>query len=259
MTTANITPISGTVTANARLNIRKHEPSIAAAITRREEMGAILAVRGLVQGDNVSGNAQWYAGDDDTFFWSGACGNFRAAGATSLGVNRRPNGTIEPLSEKDVRQVYGTFPYTEAKKGAINIDAAWAAANIVTLPTPVLADNGYANIKCHAKARGPFERVFAAIAAAGLDERIVTCAGTFVPRHKGWNPKRGLSVHSWGLAIDFNVAWNPYGGLPAALGAHGSVRELVPYFEAEGFAWGGYFQPLSICDGMHFELARYDL
>lgn len=39
-------------------------------------------------------------------------------------------------------------------------------------------------------------------------------------------------------------------------GAHGSVRELVALFEAEGFAWGGYFEPETVRDGMHFELAR---
>jgi hypothetical protein len=108
------------------------------------------------------------------------------------------------------------------------------------------------------KAQGPFQRVFKAIADAGLDDQIRTCAGTFVPRHKGRNPARGLSVHSWGIAIDLNAQWNAYGTAPAALGNHGSTRELIPLFEAEGFAWGGYFEPLSICDGMHFELARLD-
>jgi hypothetical protein len=43
------------------------------------------------------------------------------------------------------------------------------------------------------------------------------------------------------------------------MGATGSVRELVPFFEAEGFAWGGYFDPARFRDGMHFELARRDL
>lgn len=66
---------------------------------------------------------------------------------------------------------------------------------------------------------------------------------------------RGLSSHTWGIAIDLNVAWNGYGNVPAAHGVHGSVRQLVAIFESEGFAWGGYFEPLSICDGMHFELA----
>ena len=75
----------------------------------------------------------------------------------------------------------------------------------------------------------------------------------------GWDPSRGLSTHSWGAAIDLNVPWNGYGAVPAALGAHGSVRELVPIFESEGFAWGGYFKPQSIADGMHFELSRLDL
>lgn len=82
--------------------------------------------------------------------------------------------------------------------------------------------------------------------------------GLWVPRHKGWNPARGLSSHSWAIAIDLNAPWNGYGATPAPLGAHGSVRELVPFFAAEGFAWGGDFSPPYV-DGMHFELARFDL
>jgi len=258
-----ITPLRGLVTARSRINIRSHAPSTGAAVARREEAGSVLTVVGVTDGDTVAGNKQWYAGEDDTFFWTGACGNFRTEGAgqgaAAIGVHRRDNGTVRPLSEKEVRDVYGTFSFTEGKKGAIKIDPAWVTENIVQLSTPILADVGYTTIQCHKKAKGPFERVFAAIAQAGLDERIRTCAGTFVARHKGWNPNRGLSVHSWATAIDINVAWNGYGAVPAALGAAGSVRELVPYFEAEGFAWGGYFQPQSICDGMHFELARFDL
>ena len=109
------------------------------------------------------------------------------------------------------------------------------------------------------KAQASFLAAFEAIATADLGDRILTYGGTFVPRHKAWNPKRTLSSHTWGIAIDLNVAWNGYGVEPAAMGAHGSLRELVPAFEAQGFAWGGYFEPLSARDGMHFELARLDL
>jgi hypothetical protein len=108
------------------------------------------------------------------------------------------------------------------------------------------------------KAAASFTRVFKAIDEAGMTVRILTCDGTWVPRHKGWDRNRGISSHSWGVTIDINARWNPYQTEAAAAGTHGSVRELVPYFAAEGFAWGGYFSP-PYTDGMHFELARYDL
>jgi hypothetical protein len=259
---AHLTPLSGSVTTTARLNIRKGAPSTSAPITARAEPGTTLEVVGLIDGDSVSGNRQWYSGGNDAFFWSGACGAFRPSStgtAPVFDVSRRPDGTIRVLSETEIRATYGDFAHTERHGGRIAIGGSWIGDNIVDLATPILTEEGFPSIQVHRKAAAPFQRAFAAIEQAGLQGLIRTCAGTFVPRHKGWDPNRGLSSHSWGIAIDLNVQWNGYGSVPAPLGAVGSVRELVLMFEAEGFGWGGYFQPASICDGMHFELARRDL
>jgi hypothetical protein len=148
---------------------------------------------------------------------------------------------------------------TEGKSGRVNLDQTWAQQNLAQLVVPVLAPLGFPTITVHAKARDPFARVFEAIASAGLDDVLLSCGGTFVPRHKGWDPARGLSAHTWGIAIDLNVQWNAYGQEPAALGAIGSVRALMPLFAKEGFAWGGDFSAVAQRDGMHFELARSDL
>lgn len=258
-----LTPMRGTAVTNARLNLRRGAPDIAAPIAIRVEPGTTLAVTGVVDGSMVSGNAQWYAGEEDTYYWTGGCGAFHpdgvAAGGVVMNVHRRTNGTIQVLGDAEIKSIFGNPTFTESSpKGAVTLAPGWEAANIVTLPTPILASTGHAQIRVHAKARAHFERVLAAIDAAGLADVIRTCAGTFVPRHKGWDPARGLSSHTWGIAIDINVAWNGYGAVPAPLGVLGSVRELVPVFEAHGFAWGGYFAPQKYCDGMHFELARLD-
>lgn len=258
-----MTPLSGDTTTSARLNIRGGAPSISAPIARRVDPGTRLTVRGVVKGDTVSGNADWYAGDGDTFFWSGACAAFRAAAngaAPPMAVHRRLNGTVQVLNDGEIRRVFGDVTHTEAaKRGAVNLEPAWVKESIVEIESALLTAAGFKTLRVHRKAAEPFQRVLDAIAAAGLADRIITCAGTFVPRHKGWDPARTLSPHSWGIAIDLNAEWNGYGAEPAALGAHGSLRELVPLFEAEGFAWGGYFAPERYRDGMHFELARFDL
>jgi hypothetical protein len=253
-------PLRGSVTTTARLNIRRSIPDTKAAIERTVESGTDLAVTGIVRGETFAGNDSWYQGAGETYFWSGGCSRFTpdAPGETAMMVRRRADGTIAPLKLSQVEDAFGKFSYREGQKGRIAIDKRWVDPTIVKLATPILAEEGFPEIRVHRMAVDPFRRVFEKIEEQGFAERILTCAGTFVPRHKGWNLSRSLSSHSWGIAIDLNVAWNGYGRRPADLGERGSVRELVPLFEAEGFAWGGYFSSPHE-DGMHFELARMDL
>jgi len=55
------------------------------------------------------------------------------------------------------------------------------------------------------------------------------------------------SLHSWGVAIDVNAAWNGLGKEPTL-----SVG-FVKCFTDAGFDWGGIWQRK---DGMHFQLAN---
>jgi hypothetical protein len=259
----SFTPMVGSVTTTARLNIRAGAPSTSAPITAKAEAGVMLTVSGLARGELVRGNADWFKSPNEEFFWAGGCSAFipgsNGTAPPPLSVQRRPNGTIRALSETQIRATFGDIHPAEGQGGRVILDPTWKAGNIVQLATPLLAHCGTQDLAVHAKARAPLARVFEAIGDAGLGHLIITCDGTFVPRHKGWNAARSLSSHTWGISIDLNARWNGYGSEPAAIGVVGSVRELVPHFEAQGFAWGGYFQPLNICDGMHFELARLDV
>jgi hypothetical protein len=55
------------------------------------------------------------------------------------------------------------------------------------------------------------------------------------------------SLHSWGIAIDVNAAWNGLGKATSTY-QHGFVK----CFTDAGFDWGGTWKRL---DGMHFQLA----
>lgn len=175
-------------------------------------------------------------------------------------VRLRRNGTILPLDEAGLFDVFGQFQYENgAKRGSVRILGEWAEQNIIDVEIPALAHlPGGGRLKLHAKAAPSYQKVFSRILDAGLQSHILTCSGTFVPRRKGWDPDRSLSSHSWGVAIDLNAEWNGYGVRPAASGAHGSLLDILPFFTAEGFAWGGHFSGAYV-DGMHFELARLDL
>lgn len=54
-----------------------------------------------------------------------------------------------------------------------------------------------------------------------------------------------LSVHSWGLAIDVNAAWNGLGKAPTLSAG------FVQCFTDAGFEWGGTWKRM---DGMHFQI-----
>jgi GH24 family phage-related lysozyme (muramidase) len=58
--------------------------------------------------------------------------------------------------------------------------------------------------------QGPINKVFSLLAARGLLQEIETFDGCWNPRPMTSGER--LSVHSWGLALDFNADANPYGG-----------------------------------------------
>ena len=225
------------------------------------EVGTVITPVAELAGATVAGNARWFQLPDQGFVWSGGCtptGEHDPASPAQK-VPQRSDGTLMTLGVDEIKAIYGDFSYSEAGHGDIKIAPPWTEQNIVEVAIPRLVELGWAKLPVHRKAAAPLQRVFAQIKTFNLDWTIRSCAGCFVPRHKGHDPARTLSAHSWGIAIDLNAQWNGYGQQPAALGAVGSVRDLIGVFQNEGFAWGGYFQPDAFRDGMHFELARRDL
>jgi len=65
-------PISGTVTASVKVNIRQGAPSVQSPVLRKLGAGMSTPVQALVVGDNVQGNAHWYRLADNAFAWAGA-------------------------------------------------------------------------------------------------------------------------------------------------------------------------------------------
>jgi len=153
------------------------------------------------------------------------------------------------LTDAEVIARFGKFTYSEATGGRIIItDRKWLAANIEKFTIPIIG-----NIWAHFDAAMSLFRIFHWLEVDGKADLVdvgefkKNIAGVWVPRHKFHNSKRGLSRHSWGIAIDLNVKDNPVGAIDK------QPAELVKRFEAEGWYWGGNFAGMNR-DPMHFEV-----
>ncbi len=181
------------------------------------------------------------------------------AAATRSRTPLRADGTISVLSEPDVRAQFGNIATSPRPDGMVHVDSLGLPGQVqrtlATFRHPLLDAQYPHGVQVHERALPHFAAVFDALQAAGLGNRILSCE-TLCERHIGRDPDRPLSRHTWGIAMDINSAQNPLGKTGVPAGQAGSVQELVRYFEAFGFAWGGRFQ--SAVDPMHFELALRD-
>ena len=138
----------------------------------------------------------------------------------------------------------GTMSFRILNNGFIDPDDSWVAANIASGSVPILG-----SVRCHRIMFPQLAAAFGEIEEAGLagEIRPGEYAGCYVPRFIDRDPRRGLSMHAFGLAVDLNTSTN-------RLGTRGDMHpDVVRIFEKWGFAWGGWWgRP----DPMHFELAR---
>jgi hypothetical protein len=138
----------------------------------------------------------------------------------------------------------GTMSFRILNNGFIDADDSWVAANITTASVPILG-----SVYCHRIMIPQLAAALGEIQDAGLagEIRPNEYAGCYVPRFIDRDPRRGLSMHAFGLAVDLNTSTNQ-------LGTRGDMHpDVVRIFEKWGFGWGGWWgRP----DPMHFELAR---
>lgn len=98
---------------------------------------------------------------------------------------------------------------------------------------------------CNKDMVAPLDYAFTNLVNRGFVNELKTFDGCFNIRKK-----RGLtsmSLHSWGIAIDVNAAWNQLNMKPTLSAG------FVKCFTDAGFDWGGVWQRL---DGMHFQLSK---
>ncbi len=148
------------------------------------------------------------------------------------------------LSGSSVSSAVGTFNYTPHADGTLTPESRWVSTYIrrETMPIigPVTGNKGMLP-----QLRAALDEVV----QRGLASKIHPdqYGGCYVPRFIAHDPAKGLSLHSWGMAVDLNVPGNQRGTV-------GEMdRQVVSIFKKWGFAWGGDW---NYTDPMHFEMDR---
>lgn len=156
--------------------------------------------------------------------------------------------------QRDVDSYYGN---PRGKNGHAN--PVWEETNLVWLPTPwKLYYNGQPikpMIRIHKKVRDSLDRVLtdiwhrAAMNQAQIDAwGMSDFSGSYNYREKRGG--RTLSMHAYGVAVDFDADRNGFGDrTPHFAGA----QPVLDAFKREGWVWGGTW---SKPDGMHWQAAR---
>ena len=142
-----------------------------------------------------------------------------------------------------VADAVGSFRYRWFRDGTVDPDPAWVGASIASADVPILG-----RVTCHRVMLPQLRAALQEVVDTGLASAIDAgdFGGCYSPRFIGRDPARGLSLHTWGIAVDLNVSGNQ-------VGTAGTIDpRVVRIFESWGFAWGGRW---SVPDPMHFELA----
>ncbi len=147
------------------------------------------------------------------------------------------------LSGSSVSSRVGTFTYSPHPDGTITPDRGWVSTYIRTEPVPILG-----SVTCNKGMVPQLRAALTEVVDRGLADKIHPgeYAGCYYPRYIARDPSKGLSLHSWGIAVDLNVPGNQRGTV-------GEMdRQVVAIFKKWGFAWGGDW---NYTDPMHFEMA----
>ena len=149
------------------------------------------------------------------------------------------------LPQLIVKSVFGEFAAAAQPDGFLEVDPAWRRAHIRTARVPLLG-----HVTCHRALFPQLRRGLARVAAANLSFAVdpADFGGCYSARFINRDPTGRLSHHSWGIAVDVNVAENAYGTK-----ADQDLR-LVRVMEQAGFTWGGRWV---VPDGMHFEWSEF--
>lgn len=150
----------------------------------------------------------------------------------------------QPKDLHDINERYGGLQFSSELglhwPKAPDFIRPWAVPELVKI---TYAGKPVYRIFCNKDVHESLSAVFSDLMGKNLHTELKTFDGCFNVR---WI--RGIpgspSIHSWGLAVDFNASENGLGMPPKW------TPEFVAVWEAHGWTWGGKFSRI---DGMHFQ------
>jgi hypothetical protein len=154
---------------------------------------------------------------------------------------RMGDAVLPPVQLKVLFGEFAAKP-TPGRPGYLTLDPAWVRTHIATEDVPLLG-SVTCNVALFPQIRGAIQELI----DDGLAGTIHGYSGCYAHRFANRDPRAAISHHTWGVALDINVAENPYGAPPD------QDPRMVAVFERWGFIWGGTFV---LPDGMHFEYRR---
>jgi hypothetical protein len=201
----------------------------------------------VIQADMVSPDPGWLPIllEDDTVGWVArqyvkeAPFDYRILEASRI-APETPTVESLPIFQKDLVAKFG-YPREEADYLKL-IDLREFSASLGHV-LDFEGNRWTCRIYGHEALEQPLHQAFDLLCARGLAGELKTYDGCFcIRKMRGGN---SYSVHSWGLAVDFNAAQNPFGGEVTF------SDEFISCFAEAGFESGSLW---STKDGMHYQI-----
>lgn len=178
---------------------------------------------------------------------------------TGFGARLEPGDPHPPFGRPAAYRFAGFDPQIDVDSTTGRLwpgPAGFEAKHIVRIYPPralIYAGHRVSRVTCHAQVAPFLRAALAEIDQAGKWHAIEQYGGGFEPRlirgGTDW------SIHTLGLAWDFDPERNPLGAEPEAcyFGSNPDGRWVVDCFNAWGFFWGGRFKGRP--DPMHFQFS----
>lgn len=159
--------------------------------------------------------------------------------------------TSYPIFQRDLTRLFGTPFHSKSRKNLVTIDLSEFADEL----SHVRTWNGkrFTEVEGHRVLAGPLTKALRLVCERNLGGQLKTYDGCFAIRKMKGGDR--YSVHSWGLAVDFNAATSPFQTRHSPNWPEMVTDlsdEFVRCFAEAGFEWGGLWT--SIYDPMHFQL-----